>query len=89
MPRAPRGRWNAKAGDPMRTANRPALAGTDAEGFADLSCFPGSFEQLAFCKAHENWIQSAGFQACVPADVVSVFPVLRCLQKSIQNLEGL
>src|SRR6266700_637398 len=57
--------------------------------FAYLNCFPGSLEQSPLSKSHENWIESAGFQPCVPADVISIFPVLRMLEKNIQDPEGL
>jgi len=57
--------------------------------FPDLGSFPGSFEELPFRQAHENWIQRAGLQPGVTADVVPIFPVLRSLEKCIQNLESL
>jgi len=57
--------------------------------FADLGCFPRRFEQLPFSKTDEDWIESAGLQSRVAADVVSVYPVLRGLEKSVEHLEGL
>jgi len=57
--------------------------------FADLDCFPRGFEQLTFGKAHKDWIQRAGLQPRIATDIVPVYPVLRGLEKSVQNLESL
>jgi len=42
-----------------------------------------------FGKPHEDRIESAGLQPGVAADVVSVDPVFRSLEKCVQNLERL
>ena len=43
----------------------------------DLGGFPRGLEQLPFRQPHENGIQRARLQPGVPADVVSILPVLR------------
>jgi hypothetical protein len=55
----------------------------------DFRGFSRSFEQITFGKSHEDWIQRAGLQPRIAADVISVYPVFRGLKKRVQNLEGL
>lgn len=56
---------------------------------ADLDNFPAGFEQLAFGHAHEDGVQSAGLQPSVSADVVTVLPSSRIVEKYIQHLKSL
>jgi hypothetical protein len=53
---------------------------------AGLYILPRGLEQLVFGKSHKNWIQSARLQPGVPADVISISPVLWSFQKSVENL---
>ena len=55
----------------------------------NLRRLPRGLEQLTFSKSHEDRIQRAGLQPRIAADVISVDPVLRGLEKHVQNLQGL
>jgi hypothetical protein len=53
------------------------------------STVPTRFQAPPFRKTHKNGIQGAGLQSGVAADVVSVFPARRGVEKCVQNLQGL